>query len=526
MNRPISTCQRFIRAAVALGVLAACSGNSEVQEQTDSGLQSATDATSGQGTSDASVLRPPTLVLNATGANSHLSGIGRLDSSGACTAFWIDTPGGDEAAAYGVTAGHCVLEWARGSNATPTFYDVVHTASLSLNHFADAKGQGVQVEIASLAFATLHETDLAVLRFKASKSELRAQGLVPVEIARDIPERNAPVSIVGVPATDTAEEERYIHSVSCAAGPQRDIAEHLWIWNNVASNDCLGIRGGFSGSPVFDSEGAAFAITGSTSTGAISSTCYLGNPCEITSAGTHLQRDTNYGAVIVGIAECFDVRGQFVRGQEGCPLDDGDRLTATRVAITPANPTRDNVWNIELDTSWQQVRAKFGPIGTTDCRVEAGYSAGLPVVEQPLRELAMPGAMGTSIPEGALVHCLIGARLDGDALVWQSLQHPTRVFAYLDATPPIRTPSIVQQSRSDEVVWVTPVFEVPELAAFYYYLSSDATCPPDIGQYAPYRRVPISVMVSGDDSQTLCLAGADLADNRQSPTAFTIVNER
>src|SRR4029078_12320428 len=56
---------------------------------------------------------------------------------------------------------------------------------------------------------------------------------------------------VGIPVNGIPNAERVLRATGCAAAGTHRLLEWLWVWDAAQANDCPGIVGGSSGSPVF-----------------------------------------------------------------------------------------------------------------------------------------------------------------------------------------------------------------------------------------------------------------------------------
>lgn len=96
-----------------------------------------------------------------------------------------------------------------------------------------------------LRYATMAGLDIAVVELDATYAELGVGPLV-VTTAPD----GAASEYAGVPVDGVPESERYLRRGTCTHQPPVTVAEHRWIWYGLLPNNCQGISGGASGSPV------------------------------------------------------------------------------------------------------------------------------------------------------------------------------------------------------------------------------------------------------------------------------------
>jgi hypothetical protein len=147
-------------------------------------------------------------------------------------------------------------------------------------------------------------------------------------------------------------------------------------------------------------------------------------------------------------------------------------------------------------------RWKVGPLGTTDCAVEDGYSAVTPAstkITEPL-----------PTTEQRLLLCVAADEPGGFA-------RASIAAAYIDTTSPaVATRFAVSGSKRDG--WtIEPVFNPPELSLFTIKGGPAGTTDcKDPGGYGPYRRIPINV--SADEAPyRFCAIGYDDANNAAPP---------
>lgn len=253
--------------------------------------------------------------LSAADAHAY-AGIARFDANLICTGVFLQPSEAEppaDAPAYLLTAGHCVKlfepdeVWtdapARGSRATFEF-------------FAGVSGRP-HYRARRIAWASMTGRDLAVVELDATYGELKAKGLTPWRIA---PRRATPgetIVIVGAPMDDL------LRATVCSVGaPARAVREHHWRWFEMDTNECAGIRDGFSGGPVLELRSGTVLglVTTSTRESRGLTDCAFDRPCEVRGRRRIVRENTNYVVPLTGLGACFDERGRFDRIRRGCPL--------------------------------------------------------------------------------------------------------------------------------------------------------------------------------------------------------------
>lgn len=440
------------------------------------------------------------------------SGIGRFVGQMTCTAFYIDTPGSD---AYALSAGHCTQDFFSASGVMRV---VAEDKSWPIN-FRLNSGSTVQVSTTRVEYATMQGMDVSLVRLNRTKQEMSDLGVRALQLAESLPELGAAVSVLGVPSGDDT-----LQRASCQHLGLADIAERFASWEAVVKNDCAGIREGFSGSPMLDAAGRVYAVLGTTTIGAISETCAMGNPCEVVAArstGARTCNETNYGARAIAFHGCFDERG-FNSSLSTCALKQKigtERLIPSRIVNTPANDhfgNPDLLWQVEVPSGWEAVKYKQGPAHGTHCQEEAGWSEAIGIGDdQPLKSIAIDDR------EGLYRFCIVGKKSGG---AFQPFAQSTYFVTYVDNTPPTRIPSVVAGNFGTD--FVEPIFDVPELVDFRYALPEGEadTCPSNTTSYRRYMRFPFQVDLVNKHQAPLCLQGSDYAGQWGPVYRFLAVN--
>ncbi|GAA1935812.1 hypothetical protein GCM10009775_29610 [Microbacterium aoyamense] len=246
-------------------------------------------------------------------------GVAVVDLASRCTATLIET-GADTAPAYVLTNGHCVgLD---GAPANKTIVDEEAFGEATFFQTADtADDDRLRVAASRIEYATMRGTDVAIVQLDATLGELRSAGAVPLEIAADPPAEGEVVVNVAAPTQGLEDDDWVLRRGDCAVGATKDVIEFSWLWLAAQRNDCPGVLGGSSGSPLI-ADGEVVSIVNTTNTGVPverGDTCYLGKPCEVDGAAAVFVPETSYGVRVAGIGSCFP-GGVFALGG-ACPLE-------------------------------------------------------------------------------------------------------------------------------------------------------------------------------------------------------------
>lgn len=462
------------------------------------------------------------LLHDADGTFDRYGSIGQLQgTSSTCTAVLLDTDASDSAPAFAVTNGHCV-----GINGTnERMVDAeAGEAAVAFDWFVDVPDHHV-VPVARIAWASMRETDIAVLELAASVGELRDLGLkgwrpmdTPLGGSRDVVMLGIPV---GAPIVDIPEAERFLRLGTCSLDtePVR-LNERQWLWSHALRNDCPEVLPGNSGSAVLDAQTGWLVglINTTTYRGEQGAECWLGRPCESTADGEVAVPDTSYAQPVAGIERCFTKDGVFTPGGR-CPLEPG---TGAEIAGAPLTVNPTVVPAVDLlpvqQTTWATTvagdgithyRYKIGPLGTQDCSIEQGYSAPTPVTTP------IDDALPTT--EQRLLLCVLGGPSATPDAAWQAPANASLWIAYIDTTAPT-VPVTFSVDGDAKTGWrIEPVFNPPELSL---YMIKDGpaktTDCKDLSDYGFYRRIPINIPADGVPHR-FCAIGFDDATNASEP---------
>lgn len=204
--------------------------------------------------------------------DSQWNGVGTLDNS--CSASLIDLGGNENSQALIATNGHCLKD-----NRLPEQF------ILGLFFDAAEKDQ-VSIAIDSVVFSTMKNSDVAVLKLKATVAELKKQGFHFYQLAKS-PTEKTPVTSVGIPQKNIVSSSRRLVIGQCAINKAVTIKEDLWQWQSLQTG-CSNTPG-MSGSPLFDKESGK--IIGLLNTmpdeNSSSADCGLDKPCQLQNDGSY-----------------------------------------------------------------------------------------------------------------------------------------------------------------------------------------------------------------------------------------------
>jgi len=466
----------------------------------------------------AALTEAPLLRSNDPGAERFLPVGKLLTGSGGyhCTATLIAgavSPPPNQPALI-LTAGHCVNDDMRDNEVVidqPAGSDWSYTPA----YFIDIPSQHVPVAVTRTVYATMKAADLAVLQLNATYGQLAGRGIHPLRLERVPATPQASIELVHIPVVGVPAQEQFLRRSICRIQTQATpLVEgyYPWFWSAAVPNDCEGVAGGTSGSPVFQ-------LGGSTVIGVLNTTvtpgytgCGLGRPCEPTDTGDYSREGSSYYMQIDRIAQALRNDGTLDLAQ----LDPGNGVTLERAHpnwITQRNETIDGEtrparWNLRIGEDFDWIWYKTSTARSIDCANINGYQGPYPSTDQSLLSLQPPAA------EGVYALCAIGQTSGG---VRQPYEHATVVLRQIDETPPIIAPQIDEQSGGG-AIRVAPLFSQHELVDLFikYGPVTQTDCQNREG-YQRYRR---NQYVTVDKSQAwrFCAYGADYADNAGPPT--------
>jgi V8-like Glu-specific endopeptidase len=460
---------KLIVSLALLALLNACGGGAGTPDQ--SGGQ-----TGGQ-TGSQTTGKPITL--------TDQTGVARYHGQSDCTAFVLDLRN-DAAPAYALTNGHCAQNFSDPDTPYAVWRNRAATSD-RLVFFYAANTQSAQktVQVSEITYSSMNQTDLAVLKLKATVGQLRAQGIEPIQIHSSPLASGSPIQVIGAPSGE------FLRQMDCKQGPRVDVTEFVWVWSQLQSNDCAQIYPGMSGSPVFDPVSRKAVGVINTTTVGMSEThnCYLGSPCEISAQVTRPRAQTSYAVPIDGLAACF-VQGQWAPQAGVCPLPlaSGPALLPQELFSPMQHPSSRRRWQLEGPSS-AATQVKFITAGLDRCNTDTGY--------QTYQANQLPFL---PTQEGVHLACVREGR--------RLTVHPIEV----DNSAPTASPIVDVAPLDGAARRVTLSFKPPEISGYDTAISAtEAGCRalPD-SAYTPYFRVPLVL----DAPVNLCVKVSDRAGNK------------
>lgn len=466
-------------------------------------------AGSSGGVSDDDPTEPRPILLNADGANDAFRGVGQVEGLGpSCTGFLVDTRVATALATV-ITNGHCV-----GLFDATTIVAAERApdgALVRFGKFADTVDAVVEIPVATVSYATMRSTDVAVLQLAVALGELVEQGVTAYRLG-SAPEDGDQIRVVGIPVDGVDATQQVLRGDTCTAGPTVRLVEWEWLWDAAVASDCAGILGGNSGSPVFSADdlSTVVAVINTTTIGAgPGGSCYLGQPCEIRAGGEVEVADRTYAMPVGDWASCFATT--FVPDALGCPAEPTPSVTVD-APLRAAQPGA--TWSATISApGWAgDVVVKAGSAASTDCRDTDGYSDPRSI------DAVNPVSDPLPVAEGAYVLC--AGLVDNAGAV--STGNAGYAVMQIDATAPNIDIELVVRSEPGADAYVEPVFSPPELSSFLVKVGArrSTDCSVDEG-YSIYRRVPI-VVPADEQPALVCVIGEDEAGNFGEPQSFDV----
>ena len=453
---------------------------------------------------------PAPLLDRADG--EEYTGVAALSVASDCTGTVVDT-GVDDAPAYVLTNGHCLGMDGQGPNEVLVDEEGYGEATFFAFHDVPESDQ-VTVPVTRFEYATMYSVDVGVLRLDATLGELKSQGVKALPIDPSGAKPGTKVTNIAFPVTDIEIEDWALREGNCKLGKQTDVIEFRWVWRDEIINDCPGVLGGSSGSPLI-ADGTVVSMINTTSGGVSAErgkACYLGQPCQLQGDGVKFVQDTAYGVDLSGVETCFP-DGVFTLG--------GDCSLPTNV--TPGVFGGGTFSGDGTDTGGDPASISLTPPGNAPVTylVKTGLTSPAPCLDEGFFDDAEEFTVASG--ESLTIDVVLPQKESFQfACVGSEGADPAVLIFNVDTTPPAEGPQLAITRFEDGGVLIDPLFDNPEIVDIQWLTGpADSTDCADRDLYAPYFRQ--SLMVSADELPLrVCSVGFDLAGN-ESPVSDEVV---
>ena len=453
---------------------------------------------------------PAPVLDSANGA--EYTGVAALSVSSNCTGTVIDT-GVDSAPAYVLSNGHCL--GMDGQDPSDVLIDEEGYGEVTFFYFHDTPGSDrLIVEVARLEYATMYSVDVGVLRLDATLGELKEKGIKALPLDPGGAKAGTKVTNIAVPVDGVEVDDWALRKGDCKLGKPTDVIEFRWLWHNEIANDCPGVLGGSSGSPLI-ADGKVVSMINTTSGGVsaeLGKTCYLGQPCQLQGDSVKFVQDTAYGVDLDGVEGCF-ADGIFTLG-EGCSLP---------TDITPGVFGGGTYSADGTDTADQPATISLTPPG--EDAVTYLVKTGLASPESCMNEGFFDDAQEYTVAAGdsATIDVTLPEKEGFEfACVGSEGADPAVVIFSVDTTPPAEGPQLSITRFDDGAVSIDPLFDMPEIVDIQWLTGPpDSTDCADLDLYQPYFRQALMV-TANELPLRVCAVGFDLAGN-ESPVTDQVV---
>ncbi len=442
------------------------------------------------------------VVSNLKNFDKQLYSIGQFDGPMTCTATFIQTPNLNlDAPAYVITNGHCVNY---NFEDNPIYTSQPIEATITFKKLADIQENNyLRFSCKRIVYSTMKGTDLAIVELNHTNRELINAGLSPIPIADAIPAQGDKIFTYGYPLAFNPSTLRVSTGIQ---GQKHNVAEFIWLWFDLYSNNMKNISSGSSGSPVFSSlqRGIWGLINTTTSDGV--GNCELGAPCEFTQNKIpSTLPNINYVLDVTSLKQCFNKKGLFDLHLESCSLE---KPTSFNVSLS------NNIRNFDLahiqKNSLQLVVDNFP---NTKYRIDkfedfdkSASNSFIPITSD---------SVSVEFPktEGFYVISVVQNN---------NIEQAKHLTFKLDFTSPDASLIKLSQTRSSDGGYsIEPIFLYPELVRYQWKVCKNCDCQNE-QDYTDFSRISMNIAAE-DLPQKVCVQGFDLAGNKSQAKEFVLV---
>lgn len=231
----------------------------------------------------------------------------------------------DDSAGLILTNGHCVGGGIFGGMLEPNEIYYHKAKSFTVNLLNPAGSNIASLKADQIIYATMTDTDMALLRLTKTYRQIREQTGVEALTVSDV--HPAEGTSIEVPSgywkrTYRCEIEAFVHRLQ----------EADWMFTDSIRYSGQGceVIGGTSGSPIVST--VSHEVIGINNTGNESGkNCTLNNPCEIDRNGTKkVIKGRGYGQQTYWVYSCLNTDKEFDLAVNGCVLPKGETRSLSR----------------------------------------------------------------------------------------------------------------------------------------------------------------------------------------------------
>ena len=445
----------------------------------------------------------PSLPDGSVNFNSQLDkklfSVAQFDGPMSCTATYIEVPNQTlDSPAYIVTNGHCTNIIFEDN---PIYTDVPISAKVIFKKI-DGIPEKEQLTFTTnkIAYGTMKGTDLAIVQLNHSNRELQNAGLVPMNIAKNIPSFGSKIQTYGYPLSLAPVQLRLSNGEQ---GNSSSIAEFIWLWHNFYANNFKNIFGGSSGSPVFeDLSKGVWGIINTTTIGGVGN-CELGAPCEfLSNVSPQTKNETSYVLDIRNIKGSFNSKGIF---DINLPSNELEKPYDLKVSLDMGvrNFRKEQSLNEKLTfevENFNQTSFRIDPFESFDKKNTTGFSS----VSSETMQIPFPQQEGFYV------------------LSFLKRNQKSYLTFKMDFTPPNADLIKLNQNKDPDGFMIEPIFKYPEIVNYQWKTGPLATCNcADQSDLEPYARFPKFVSMSALPAK-VCVYGYDLAGNQSKLREFVL----
>ncbi|MDI3272878.1 trypsin-like peptidase domain-containing protein [Pseudomonas sp. AL03] len=363
----------------------------------------------------------PDYLKNKDGKFNYWKGIGKLSGPlGNCTTFVIDTHSKlDSDPVYALTSAHCLNK----KNGVIDI-DKPIEGTITFNYFDDTTDAYKNFPVKKVVWSSIQGIDLGILELDTTQGELKAAGVAPLKLASEAPAEDTDILIVN------AASGYPLKAAACTHHSSSALFEKPWVWRHSVRNQCKGIVGGSSGSPVLiRATNEVYAVLGTRAK-------------DVTRLpGYDYVESSNYGSPTAILNDCV-VDGRINTDPNTCQLYPtaslplpSDIIQYAKIAIETDGKPLMPTWNFPINVSTRHYRYKQTYI-PLDCEKPDGYSPSIDGINA-----LVDVSMG---PQPGLNNlCIIGTDSLDNPLPAGTYRNAVTVPTYLHAAGPTPAPELV-----------------------------------------------------------------------------------